>query len=1115
MSSRMSESEPLWWVCLNQRRRWHESEPVWVEAYLEQQPALRADAEAVLDLIYNEIVLREERGEQPGLEEYLRRFPQFEAELRRQFALHGILEEPSLTKIDSGRDSSAASRFFVLEDRVAAATAIPGYTILAELGRGGMGVVYKAWQVGLNRLVAVKMILGGGHAGATAIARFQTEAEAAARLQHPHIVQIHEIGEHNGLPYFSLELIDGVGLDNRLAGRAQPATEAARLVEILARTMHYAHRQGIIHRDLKPSNVLLQKDTLLWNDQKSPGAGSGEHAAAPGAPDPVTAPGCHARESVPGSGDGAMAPEPRAPRALAREEGDAFAALPLSSFVPKITDFGLAKLRDLEGNWSPSEAFIGTPNYMAPEQASGKTGTVGPPADVYSLGAILYELLTGQPPFQGRTALDVLHQVQTQEPLSPSRLQAHVPPDLETICLKCLEKQPGKRYASAHDLAEDLRRFLNDEPILARRTSAWERVRKWTRRRPATATLVAGTVGLLLALLLLVPWYGRISDQAARQRALEKYQRFFQLHDAVLFHGQQTQTLFQETLSAGKASAGDLRLVENNAREALALVAREARPGSPLALDQVFDDRQRAEIAAGCYTLHLVLAEVVVQTPRPEQAAVERYREGLRILARATGLGPPTRAYHLRRAHYLEQLGDRVAAQSEHEQAGRLPPRTALDYFLIGYERYEQGDVHQAKGAFDRALAREPGHFWAGYYLALCHLQAQNWEAAKACLTTCLGQQAEFVWPYVLRGIANARLNEFESALADFGRAMERKPDEDALYCLHVNRGLMRLQEGQLAAAAGDLQRALALEPAQYNAYVNLAHVYQRQQRHEEAIAQLEQAIRLQPPERILAECHAEQARNLYLAGKYEAALQACAAALRIRPRQAVVLGFRGLALLELKRYEQAARAFDEYLKQGGEPIADIFRGRGLARVKQGNYLGARDDYTRALEFKPDADLHTHRGWAYVFADAWKPALSDFENALRLSPRSSEAYIGRGLARVMLGSYARAVEDAEVAVGLAPDSPEMMHNIACIYAQAAGTVDRDPAQQQGQALASRYRARAGQAIRAALAKLPAEERKLFWQEKMSPDTALDPIRDSLEFRQLEKEFGASGPGAVK
>src|SRR5262249_19128079 len=255
---------------------------------------------------------------------------------------------------------------------------INGHVILGELGRGGMGVVYKARQTALNRLVALKMLLAGGHAGTEPLKRFHTEAEAVARLVHPNIVHIYEVGEQDGLPYFSLEFVDEGSLAKKLAGRPQPARDAAELVETLARAMHHAHQHGIMHRDLKPANVLLT-----------------------------------------------------------------------SQGVPKITDFGLAKRLETDSSQTRSGALVGTPSYMAPEQARGNVREVGPLADVYALGAFLYESLTGRPPFLGSTALDTMEQVRSQEPVPPSHLQPKVSSDLETICLKCLQKEAKKRYASA------------------------------------------------------------------------------------------------------------------------------------------------------------------------------------------------------------------------------------------------------------------------------------------------------------------------------------------------------------------------------------------------------------------------------------------------------------------------------------------------------------------------------------------------------------------------------------------------------------------------------------------------------------------------------------------
>jgi WD40 repeat protein/serine/threonine protein kinase len=326
------------------------------------------------------------------------------------------------------------------------------YEIVAELGRGGMSVVYQARQRGVNRLVALKRIRDGACAGAEQRQRFRTEAEAIARLQHPNIVQIFDVREEGGSPYFSLEFIDGGNLAAKLGGAPQPARTAAHLVATLARAMQAAHAQGIIHRDLKPANVLLKRS------------------------------------------------DPRAGLRLGSPENGG----PDDYYQPKISDFGLAKLlTGAHGVETQSGAVIGTPSYMAPEQALGKGKKVGPATDIYALGAILYELLTGRPPFRADTALETLHQVQAMEPVPPSRLQPQLPRDLETITLKCLAKEPARRYPSAGELADDLECWLEGRPIQARPVGVLERMWRWCRRNPTLAGAI-GTAGVFLVLGTLV-----------------------------------------------------------------------------------------------------------------------------------------------------------------------------------------------------------------------------------------------------------------------------------------------------------------------------------------------------------------------------------------------------------------------------------------------------------------------------------------------------------------------------------------------------------------------------------------------------------------------------------
>jgi WD40 repeat protein/tRNA A-37 threonylcarbamoyl transferase component Bud32 len=322
-----------------------------------------------------------------------------------------------------------------------------GYEILGELGRGGMSVVYKARQLRPGRIVALKTLLDCAEAERRA--RFLAEADAIARLQHPNIVQIHEVGQVNGVPFLSLEFMGGGTLAKRLGGQPEPPRRAAALLEKLAQAVHYAHQSGVVHRDLKPANVLLTDDG-----------------------------------------------------------------------TPKITDFGLAKQE--RPDLTATGAVIGTPSYMSPEQAVGDNRSVGPAADVHGLGAILYEMLTGRPPFQGASVLDTLEQVRSQEPVSPSALQAGTPRDLCTICLKCLRKEPRRRYASAAALAADLRRFLDGQPIAARPVGALESGWLWARRRPTAAALavVSGMMALALVGAVTGLFYnGRLQD------ALDKAER--------------------------------------------------------------------------------------------------------------------------------------------------------------------------------------------------------------------------------------------------------------------------------------------------------------------------------------------------------------------------------------------------------------------------------------------------------------------------------------------------------------------------------------------------------------------------------------------------------------
>jgi len=401
---------------------------------MENPQTVAIDPEERLDEVITAYLKAVESGQPGNREAWLQAHPDIAAALADFFAdedrLHRLVPQAHVGLADRTPQPAA-------DKRLTLAAPVPlgrfgDYELLQEIARGGMGVVYRAQQVSVHRVVALKMILAGKLASTSELQRFHTEAEAAAQLDHPNIIPIYEVGEQEGRPFFTMKLIEGGSLVERLPCRQTdwPALVAA-LVKV-ARAVHYAHQRGILHRDLKPANILMET------------------------------------ESHGGVGD------------------------------PRITDFGLAKLVQRGSDLTRSGAIVGTPSYMAPEQARGRNKVVTTAADVYSLGAVLYEVLTGRPPFRGETPVDTLLQVLDREPAHPRQINPRVDPDLATICLKCLEKEPQRRYESAEALADDLQNWLARKPIQARPTTTWERAWKWARREKTKAALVAAVAAIIL-----------------------------------------------------------------------------------------------------------------------------------------------------------------------------------------------------------------------------------------------------------------------------------------------------------------------------------------------------------------------------------------------------------------------------------------------------------------------------------------------------------------------------------------------------------------------------------------------------------------------------------------
>jgi tetratricopeptide (TPR) repeat protein len=1172
-----------------QIERWGQGQCVPVEDYLQRYPGLAADPEAVLDLIYSEALLREALGETDLLADYLRRFPQHEDPLRRQFAVHQALmpgswplEAPGEPVGEAGpgsvdplatrktAPSMPAAIPFAGADALARSgwPSVPGYEIVGELGQGAMGVVYQARQTRLNRTVALKMILAGPHAREQHIARFHAEAEAVARLSHPNIVPIFEIGEHGGLPFFSMEYCPGGSLEKKLGGNPLPPGEAATLLRLVAGAVHAAHQANVIHRDLKPHNVLL-------------------------------------------SADG----------------------------TPKVTDFGLAKRLDQVGQ-TQSGAVMGTPSYMAPEQATGSMSEIGPATDVYALGAVLYELLTGHPPFQGATVLQILEQVCSSEPLPPRQLQPGVPRDLETICLKCLHKDRRRRYASAAELADDLGRFGAGEPIRARPVSAWERGLKWARRRPAQALAAVALILLLASGLgglalhaqskgaLAKAESARRSEAETRAEALraraealrarlqrgergqqdaEEGLRLAAQAKAALARGEQAHTPFTEATKKLNQALPNLEDHPELRRRVVACLAEVGRflgiqPRLPpfhknwdevafhgLGLLALSPSARRAkvryfaraalspwglteerapaeaarallaerayfatpqqwrEVATGCYEVLLVWAEVEAQL-LPGAAEEERAagaKRALRLLALAQEVGragklATPRAFHQRRAEYLAQAGKGKDAPAARAQADGLA-RQPLDHFLDALNDYRQGRPEQARSGCAEVLRQQPDHFWALYLQSACLLQTRHWREARSGLTTCRKRRPDFLWAGLLLATACAELGEHAAAERHFADCL-RRTSAGSLerYAVLVNRGATWVRRARWREAQKDLNEARQLRPREHQAYVNLAELHRRRREWDDAIAaasaalaqqpdpslyhararlhwdrndwasarrDLEQAARLGGPPLRRASVLVELAHLKHRAGQHAAALADCAAALRAVPDYPPAHRQRGTTLSALGRYDEAAAALDRCLARS--PAAEVFKARGLIHFRQREWLQAIDKYTRALALAEDAaeDAETLnlRGWAYLQLAAPQPAFADFDEALGWDPQYAEALCGRGLARVLRGEVREAVADTDAAVRAGPPTQRLLLGAARTYARAAILAARGPRARRQQAAG--YEDRAVDMLQAAARRVPPARQADFWRVNVQGEPALARLWRNPRMLRLARSLG--------
>jgi serine/threonine-protein kinase len=768
---------------------------------------------------------------------------------------------------------------------------VAGYEILSELGRGGMGVVYKARQKSLNRTVALKMILAGLDAGEQELERFRREAETLASLQHPNIVQIHEVGEHEGRPFFSLEYVDGGSLGDELTGTPLPARRAAQMIETLARAMHAAHAQNIVHRDLKPANVLLTVDGVL-----------------------------------------------------------------------KITDFGLAKRLGQTAR-TRTGAIVGTPSYMAPEQADGKASAIGPAADIYALGALLYEMLTGRPPFKAETPLDTVLQLVSQEPVAPRQLQPKLPRDLETICLKCLHKQPERRYPSALDLANDLRRFLRGEPIKARPISRAQRASKWVKRRPALAALLTVSGLALLALLVVSLWYNA-RLQAALTDARDKEA------EAV-----KQQKRARDTLR--RALEGVDRLTRVNP-ERMAILSKH------------LDDERRQQLTDA---LELCRGFVLDEGEAPS----DRHETGraylrMSILHWLLGQNQDSETAVRKALTLLEKLVNEFPGEPEYCQD------LARSHKQLGHLHLAAGRFGQAQGSYETALTiAEP--------LTRAHPPRASCQQLLAETHINLGIL------HVIHKRHDEALKAFQKQLAIYEELARQSPEEDDYQCMRVagylNVGRQYLvkddlkpAEEMLTKVGPLLDRLLAKGSPTLREYpylrgvtqLHLGMLYYKTRQLAKAEINLRQGFtaceqlareypRVVDYPIFMKECVPALADLLY--DNPEALLDLCSRLVAVmdnwvrhdnslfpRLNLCIALGVRAdEALTRLGRHAEALKDWDRALALDGGRLREILQlGRACTLARQGDYQAALKVVSAVKEKSASGDVlfYAARGYALI-----------------------------------------------------------------------------------------------------------------------------------------------------
>jgi tetratricopeptide (TPR) repeat protein len=929
-------------------------------------------------------------------------------------------------RADPAIPSSLAESAELLREASGARLRVGRYAVLSELGRGAMGIVYRAYDTGLRRPVALKMILDPARAGPDQVTRFEAEARATARLKHPSIVSVLDVGVHEGKPYLVMELVAGESLEALLAKVAVPPARVAELVREVALALAHAHGNGIVHRDVKPENVLVDREGR-----------------------------------------------------------------------PHLMDFGLARDTSAQ-RLTQTGQVLGTPAYMAPEQADGDQSAQGPCSDIYSLGGILYRGLTGQPPFKASSVEALMKMIFFTEPARPRTLNPSIHADLETIALRCLAKEPGRRYPTADAVAEDLRRFLDHEPILARPTGALERAWRSVRRNRWLA-LALLSVPLIAALTTT----GALAVAQRRDAARRSIEASDARKRLVEEHGRSVAAVIEQALAAktdedddeqkralyALTSLPEPRTVELLAR-ALDTVSHELRgvtrdiylsaaqpdddearageheiAGLPLAVDRWLalapgenPDRDTAALLAAAASRierrarrritdssSQPVARAIVALAQEEHlgrgklrlarlacealgaiglrdgaiAPLGRYlfaqedqvrdavaavalrrladAEGERFVrARGAQLGIEARfSARLSQLWGAPVAGDAAAPTAaghrgdaaaptleELERATELAPGSADAWGALGRARYAKQDGSGAIAAFTRAIACDPtlAKPWAHRGEARSFMR--DFAGAIADTTEAIARDARFTLAWQIRGRVKLVTGELDGALADLSRALELDPG--ALETLS-NRGAVRMQLGDVDGAIGDLSRAIEIDPRYAAAWLNRGTARRRKKDLEGSEADLTQGIALNGG---FAQAFSERALTRMMRGQVETALSDASRAIELAP-----------------------------------DLGSAWHARADVKASIGDLPGSLADESRAIELSPTlAVAWANRARVRMRQGATDGAVADLTEALRLDPRMVQGWISLGWAHEMRGDHARALDAYSHAVDLAPSN---------------------------------------------------------------------------------------------